>query len=296
MEAYQSETIFHLPGAFEHFPIYQFLLALWENEPHLFKTNIKIGSVYGAPGGIWNGGRVLPRQYFVREDLEQIKQTYERYKIPIRFTFTNCLIEEKHLMDTYCNMLLEMFNTGNNEIICNSDILEQYIRVNYQDNYKYISSTTKCFKDKELQTQELEKNYYLVVLDYNHNNDFEFLKSLPLNIRPKVEMLCNSSCSPNCPFRADHYRQVSISQLDFSLFQKNGGCIGGFETYFKAKKLSTYISPTDINTKYLPLGINNFKLEGRIAKPINLIEILVDYLIKTQYQLEVRQRIQELLY
>lgn len=291
-----KEAIFHLPGAFEHIPMYRTLLFLWENERHVFKDNVKIGSVYGAPGGIWNGGRILPRQFFAQEELQDIKNIYNKLDIPVRFTFTNCLIEEKHLLDTYCNMVLDLFSDGKNEIICNSEILENYIREKYGDKYKYISSTTKCHKAQEEQKQELEKDYHLVVLDYNHNNNFEFLKSLPLELRNKTEVLCNCACQPNCPFRADHYEQVSRAQLNYTLFHKQDGCIGGYETYYKAKQLASYISPQDINNKYLPLGINNFKLEGRTAGPLNLIEILIDYLIKPEYQLEIRQRMQGSLF
>lgn len=286
------KAIFHLPGAFEHFPMYKKLIELMEEQPEAFKENIKIGSIYGAPGGIWNGGRVLLKSCYVTEELKNVLEFYESKNIPVRFTFTNCLLEEKHLADTYCNLVLDIFNTGHNEIICNSEILEGYLRNKYGDRYKYISSTTKCFSNENIQKKELLKNYHLVVLDYNHNNNFDFLKSLDKNQIAKTELLCNSSCQPGCPNRLVHYQQVSLSQLDFTMFQQLDQCpVGGREMYYKAKKLSTYISPYDIFNEYLPLGFQNFKLEGRAAGPINLSEILTDYLVKPEYQLEIRQKL-----
>ena len=62
--------------------------------------------------------------------------------IPLRFTFTNPLIEEKHLSDKVCNDILKMADNGMNEVIVMSPILEQYIRENYP-GYKITSSTCK---------------------------------------------------------------------------------------------------------------------------------------------------------
>jgi collagenase-like PrtC family protease len=67
----------------------------------------------------------------------------------LRFTFSNSLLEEKHIYDTYCNLIMEEADTGNNEVIVNSPILEQYLRENYP-NYKYISSTTKCERNIDI--------------------------------------------------------------------------------------------------------------------------------------------------
>ena len=49
-------------------------------------------------------------------------------------------------------LLLDVFNTGQNEVICNTQVLEDYIRTNYGDSYKYISSTTKRFKSSRIFT------------------------------------------------------------------------------------------------------------------------------------------------
>jgi hypothetical protein len=136
-----------------------------------------------------------------------------KFNIPVRFTFTNCLLEEQHLNDTYCNMILEVFNTGQNEIICNKEVLENYIREKYGNRYKYISSTTKRLINKEEQLKELDKNYYLVVLDYDYNKNLDFLKQIPN--KEKCELLCNAVCRPNCPFRVRHYQDLSRCQLSF---------------------------------------------------------------------------------
>jgi hypothetical protein len=50
----------------------------------------------------------------------------------------------------------------------------------------------------------------------------------------------------------------------------------------------TYVSPEDIYEKYLPMGFNNFKIEGRTANLFSLVETYVHYLIKPEYQGFVR--------
>lgn len=285
---YSKETIFHLPGFFEKPVIYQKLLWIYNNERHKFRKNTKIGSIYGAPGNsIWNGGRLV-RGAYTRQELENSCIFATDMNIPIRFTFTNCLIENKHLNDTYCNMILDIFNTGKNEIICNSPLLEKYLRNKYGNNYKYISSTTKRLNNKQDQTKEIEKDYYLIVIDYDFNNDNEYLKQLePKN---KIEILCNAVCKSNCPNRKQHYENISRCQLDYNP-QGLMMCDDSVKNFYEVMKTKTFISKERIE-ELTAMGFSNFKLEGRTAHPLDLIEILIYYLIKEEWQNEVRRELQ----
>lgn len=296
MNSYNKETIFHLPGLFEYFNVYEQILQNYRKNPGCFKDNVKIGSIYGCPPAIWNGGRLMTGAPHSKSSLITIRDTLKKYNIPARFTFTNCLLEEKHLYDTYCNLLLEIFNTGSNEIICNQDILEQYIRKNYKDNYKFISSTTKRLSNKESQQQELKKDYYLIVLDYDHNKDFEFLNSI--ENKDKCELLCNAVCQAKCPRRQYHYEVISRCQLDFDEKKlQNFGCQYTREDNLEgARKNFNFISPEDINDIYIPMGFKNFKLEGRTMHPLDFIEVLLYYLIKEEYQPFVRRHLQQVVW
>ena len=142
------------------------------NNPEYFYDNIQIGAVYGTfPSVIWNGGRVITGSISINEICDIITHYYN-LDIPIRFTYTNTLIEEKHLDNTYANIITTLAENGKNEILVNSSILEKYLRENYP-NYKYLSSTTKCLLKKDDIIKESE-NYYLTVLDYRKNVDFKF--------------------------------------------------------------------------------------------------------------------------
>lgn len=296
MNSYNKETIFHLPGAFAQTRLYKQLFTLIAIQPDYLKDNVKIGSVYGTPGGIWNGGRGNWDLFSRKDILEQMRDLMAHFKIPVRFTFTNCLLEEQHLSDSYCNMLLEVFNTGDNEIICNKEILENYIREKYGNRYRYISSTTKRLNNKEQQLEEINKDYYLIVLDYDFNKNLDFLQSIPN--KEKCELLCNAVCRPCCPFRIKHYENLSYNQLHFNNNDIMQCPSGDSERWFweVVERKGNFISNEDINNIYLPMGFKHFKIEGRTAHPLDLIEMLLYYLIKDKYHLEIRAKLQQAIW
>lgn len=51
------------------------------------------------------------------------------------------------------------------------------------------------------------------------------------------------------------------------------------------------IGVTDIQEKYLPMGFTNFKIEGRGLGSALILEFLLYYLTKPEYQLVVREKI-----
>ena len=67
----------------------------------------------------------------------------------------------------------------------------------------------------------------------------------------------------------------------------------GRDALWQSMKEGNFISVEDINNIYLPMGFTNFKLEGRKAHPLDLIEVLVYYLAKDEYRDELRSYLQE---
>ena len=57
------------------------------------------------------------------------------------------------------------------------------------------------------------------------------------------------------------------------------------------KETPGFLSVRDIQTVYLPLGFSNFKLEGRGLGSAMILEFLLYYLTKPDYQLRVREEI-----
>lgn len=169
---------FYLPNFYEQNfkTINTFFIKNIKENPIWFYDNIQIGAVYGTfPGNIWNGGRIMLGDVSINEICNTISHYYD-LNTPIRFTYTNALIEEQHLYDNYANIITSLAENGKNEILVNSNILESYLRNEYP-NYKFISSTTKCLLNTSDIIKESDK-YYLTVLDYRKNNNLKFLSSL----------------------------------------------------------------------------------------------------------------------
>lgn len=286
---------FHLPGIATHFKFNLIFATVLEQYPQYFR-DFEIASFYGAfPQSIWNGGRTqegLCDKKFVKMVLKELNDR----GIPVRFTFTNPALEKKHLNDKFCNMVMSLADNGLNEAIVVSPILEEYIRKNFP-NFKLTSSTCKRLDDGERLAAELEKDYSIVVVDYDLNNKFDILEKLPH--KEKCEFLVNSNCRPACPNRKQHYYNVGVQQINYANHMRkypdkpydpiifgdgaNQNCPFFTRNLFEIRDLSTNIKPADIWDKYLPMGFNQFKIEGRTAWLFNLIETYIYYLAKPEF-------------
>ena len=286
---------FHLPGIATHFRFNLIFATVLEQYPQYFR-DIEIASFYGAfPQSIWNGGRTQ-EGLCDKNDVKAVLKAFNDKGIPVRFTFTNPALEKKHLNDKFCNMVMSLANNGLNEVIVVSPILEEYIRKYYPD-FKITSSTCKRLDDGERLAQELEKDYNIVVVDYDLNNKFDILEKLPH--KEKCEFLVNSNCRPACPNRKQHYYNVGVQQINYANHMRkypnqpydpiifgdgaNQNCPFFTRNLFEIRDLSTNIKPADIWDKYLPMGFNQFKIEGRTAWLFNLIETYVYYMAKPEY-------------
>lgn len=275
-----KEVYWHLPGFCVNFYLYQVLFDLMKKYPDSFRENYKIGSVYGTfPGAIWNGGRSVFGTT-LKSNMEAIIDTYNKLDVPVRFTWTNSLIEEKHVYDTYCNLIMEIANNGKNQVLCNSSVLEEYLRKEYP-NFKFVSSTTKRMKDLEALKEELSKDYFMVVLDYDLNHDEKVLKELE-PVAERVEILVDEICYPNCPKRVEHYKTESLYQLRFDK-GKPFECpnIKSQPTFEDCKKRPAFISAEELST-YADRGYVNFKLVGRGLPQNVLIESILYYFTKDE--------------
>ena len=141
-----TKAYYHLPGLFEFYDLYRELLPLYKNHREYFYDWCEIGSIYGAPADcIWGGGRVG----FGEQLAEDVFELTEKYGISARLTFSNSLLEEKHLLDKKCNRLCRLANEAQNVkngVIIYSDLLMDYIKANYKELY-FVSSTTKVITD-----------------------------------------------------------------------------------------------------------------------------------------------------
>lgn len=271
-------TNFYLPDFYTNVKLICFLADLQQATPECFYEGAKIASAYGCfPGSIWNGGRVVLGSC-KKPDMKAVIENLNSRGIAVRFTFTNPLIEEKHLNDTFCNLCLEMADGGMNEVLVNSPILEEYMRKNYP-KYPLISSTTKCLDKLEDIKAEMEKDYAIVVIDSALNNTEELFS---LDHKDRMELIVDHFCEDNCPRRRAHYVVQGRAQLEFSDPEWKP-CMNIAREFWQIKKNKSFISTDMIYGKYKAAGFQHFKLDGRSYPPRRLIDSFLYYLVKPEW-------------
>lgn len=321
------KAYYHLPGLFEFYELYKEFLPLYRKHREYFYDWCEIGSIYGAPADcVWGGGRVG----FGEHDPKEVLKLMQEYGISARLTFSNSLLTKEHLSDKKCNELCRIFDIGRdnergksfgndkdieccidngndisginkrikvkecrNGIIIYSDILLDYIKENYPDFY-FVSSTTKVLTDfGEFENELNREDFCYVVPDFRLNKSFDKLKSLSQHQKDKVEFLCNECCWFGCTDRKKCYETVSRKNLgeDCTEHYCTAPDAGQGYLFSKAMENPGFIGIDDIKNTYLPMGFSNFKIEGRGLGSAMILEFLLYYMTKPQYQIHVREHI-----
>jgi collagenase-like PrtC family protease len=288
MENELKQIHMFMPGFYENFRPILYLHDWMEREPEYFNEGMQISAAYGCfPGNIWNGGRVSIG-LASKADIQYALEEYNSRGIAVRYTYTNPCLEQIHLLDTYCNLCMRMADNGQNEVLVNSELLEDFIRTNYPNN-KIISSTTKCLYDPALIRSELEKDYHLVVLDSAMNNTKELFE---LDHKEKIELIVNHYCADNCPRRKEHYTLVGEAQLEYD--SVTFPCDNIRRSFQEIQKNRSFISPEMIYDTYVKAGFSNFKLDGRGFKKEKVLLSFAYYLARPEYRTLVQEKLFEL--
>lgn len=286
-----NKANFHLPGLFEFHDLYSAFLPLFYDHREYFYDWCDIGSIYGAPADcLWGGGRAGFGDSSPREVLSLLK----KYNISGRLTFSNSLLKEEHLSDTKCNRLCSLFEKeGENGVIIHAELLLDYLKKNYPGLY-VVSSTTKVLTDfEELKNEINREDFRFVVPDFRLNKELEKLNTLTHTQKKKVEFLINECCDFNCRDRKKCYENVSLMNLSADCPKHVCRGTGGERGYrfSEAMKNPAFISVDDIKNTYLPLGFSEFKIEGRSLGSALILEFLLYYMTKPEYQINVREEI-----
>ena len=129
--------------------------------------------------------------------------------------------------------------------------------------------------------------------DFRLNKSFKKLEALSQTQKDKVEFLCNECCSFGCNDRKACYENVSRKSLGEEC--EDHICVSpqasrGYR-FSDAMKNPGFISVDDIQNIYMPMGFSNFKIEGRSLGSAIVLEFLLHYMTKPEYQLNVREEI-----
>ena len=282
---------FHLPGLFEFYELYRLFLPLWREHREYFYDRCDIGSIYGAPADcLWGGGRVG----YGDNDPQEVLSLLHEYGISARLTFSNSLLREEHLSDRKCNALCALFEqAGGNGVIVHSDLLLKDLKRKYPGLY-FVSSTTKVLTDfRDFENELKREEFRYAVPDFRLNKSFAQLNALPQECKDKTEFLCNECCRFACPDRKACYEAVSRRSLGEDCPEHICTAPDGSEGYrfSKAMRNPGFIGVSDIRNTYLPMGFSHFKIEGRSLGSALVLEFLLYYLTKPEYQLHVREAI-----
>ncbi|MEE1378438.1 MAG: hypothetical protein UF438_06975 [Oribacterium sp.] len=282
---------FHLPGLFEYYELYARFLPLYRAHRAYFYDWCEIGSIYGAPrDAIWSGGRISDGT----TTPENVLTLMRDYGISARLTFSNSLLQPEHLHDPACNALCRLFSEGAapaNGVIVSSDLLIDYLRTHYPKLY-LVSSTTKVLTDfSDLRHELARPEFRFVVPDFRLNKAWPSLRALPQAAKDKVEFLCNECCWFGCRDRKACYEAVSRIALGIPGPKHHCAAPHAAEGYRFSKAMENpgFISLDDIRNTYLPMGFSQFKIEGRSLGSALILEFLLYYLTRPEYQIHVRE-------
>ena len=289
----RNVAYYHLPGLFEFYELYRRFLPLFYTHREYFYDWCEIGSVYGAPEDcLWGGGRVEAGE----ADPEGVFTLTQEYGISARLTFSNSLLREEHLADQRCNKLCALFEQSagkKNGVIVYSDLLLDYLKKNYPGLY-FVSSTTKVLTEFQECLREIQrKDFRYVVPDFRLNKVLDKWNTLSEGQKDKVEFLCNECCWFGCRDRKVCYEDVSRKNLGEDGEEHRCTAPNAKEGYRFSKAMTSpgFISVDDIKNIYLPMGFTNFKIEGRGLGSALVLEFLLYYMTKPEYQLHVREEL-----
>lgn len=178
-----------------------------------------------------------------------------------------------------------------NGVILHSDLLLDYLKEKYPSLY-FVSSTTKVLTDfKNLEAEVKRDDFKFVVPDFRLNKSFDKLGKLDQKYKDKLEFLCNECCHFGCTDRKACYENVSLKALgetEEDHICKAPNSKTGYR-FSDAMKNPGFISLDDIQKIYMPMGFSQFKIEGRSLGSAIVLEFLLYYMVKPEYQLRVRE-------
>ena len=287
----KTTAYFHLPGLFEFYELYKRFLPLFFEHREYFYEWCGIGSIYGAPAGcIWGGGRVGEGD----QDPGEVLALLEKYRISARLTFSNSLLREEHLADRKCNALCAMFEKSGktkNGVIVHSELLLEYLKKKYPGLY-FVSSTTKVLTDFDRFTEEVDREEFrYAVPDFRLNKALDQWDTLSERQKAKVEFLCNECCFYGCRNRKRCYEAVSRKNLGEDGPDHRCTAPGAGEGYRFSRAMENpgFIGAEEIRNVYLPMGFSDFKIEGRGLGSALVLEFLLYYMTRPEYQIHVRE-------
>lgn len=263
----EKEINYNISGLFICTELIFKLISIIEDK---FEYRLPIKYIFGSPSVKWNGGRYILKDMNKLESLEfiekEIENTIKKGIIPV-FTFSNTFLTEKDLFDEKCNIILKLINDLGAEVIVASSILEQYIRELYPKIKIHASVILSAFeKDRNFHFYEkLSLNFHNYVVHPDDNFNYGLLQKLP---KINAEILVNEKCKYLCQIRKEHYKSISIEQIEtiegnYSDKRFLDSCSMLPEIKQSLTKERSISLTTEEVKKIINLGYSSLKIQGR---------------------------------
>lgn len=260
--------------------------------PQFFFDDVRIQSVYGCfPGCVVNGGRAFVREPYSARQIEATFEALDGQGIAARLTFTNMLVEERHLKDPYFNLILDAAaDHGAGVIVC-SDLVDAYVRARHPRMERTLSTTREILDAAEL--NRALGAFDLVVLNYNKNKDLPFLDQVEHPER--LEVMANELCNPGCPHRNEHYLHNSRDQLAGTVTEFRRCDLSGKDFFKLAPTSPTILTNDDVRTLHGRYGVPRFKIVGRGVAPDVNLESYLYYLVRPEHRAGLREALRAMV-
>ncbi len=260
--------------------------------PQFFFDDVRIQSVYGCfPGCIVNGGRAFVREPYSARQIEATFEALDGQGIAARLTFTNMLVEERHLEDPYFNLILDAAADHGAGVIVYSDLVDAYVRARHPRMERTLSTTREILDAAELNCAL--GAFDLVVLNYNKNKDLPFLDQVEHPER--LEVMANELCNPGCPHRNEHYLHNSRDQLAGTVTEFRRCDLSGKDFFKLAPTSPTILTNDDVRTLHGRYGVPRFKIVGRGVAPDVNLESYLYYLVRPEHRAGLREALRSMV-
>lgn len=260
--------------------------------PQFFFDDVRIQSVYGCfPGCIVNGGRAFVREPYSARQIEATFEALDGQGIAARLTFTNMLVEERHLEDPYFNLILDAAADHGAGVIVYSDLVDAYVRARHPRMERMLSTTREILDAAEL--NRALGAFDLVVLNYNKNKDLPFLDQVEHPER--LEVMANELCNPGCPHRNEHYLHNSRDQLAGTVTEFRRCDLSGKDFFKLAPTSPTILTNDDVRTLHGRYGVPRFKIVGRGVAPDVNLESYLYYLVRPEHRAGLREALRSMV-
>ena len=273
----QGKTYWNVAGAFNHSHIVKGLHSILTS--YDVDDQILYQSHDCLPGIPWNGGRVIQGIQttqvapVTKEDAVQMVRQYNQLGIGIYLTFSNHLLEEKHLGDPRANFLLaEISYSPLNGVICSSDLLLRYVRSSYPQ-MKVKLSVIRSFVEN-IWSQPKQKildwhkamfdRYDSMTLNPNLNKTYDVIEKQPLD---RLEVLVSLLCEYRCALAHKHYENSARANLygmtDYDVTEQDFGYCRRRSKTHPHQTIETVQLCNDTVKELRSIGVRHFKIHGK---------------------------------